>query len=131
MPSTPKPVRPPAGKTPDKGPGSGNYGSELDLSLMKNQLEAAKRAEARANQAYKDLLKEHKESQRQLKDVNKRIIEAQMAQKKLDSSPAEEFSKLQRKTLRSMGLGMSNRQSFGFAGLTVLLGLVAIIGRVE
>ena len=131
MPSTPKPVQPPAGKTPDKGPGSGNYGSELDLSLMKNQLEAAKRAEARANRAYKDLLKEHKESQRQLQDVNKRIIEAQKAQMKLDASPAEEFSKLQQKTLRSMGLGMSNRQSFGFAGLTVLLGLVAIIGRVE
>lgn len=126
-----KPVQPPAGKTPDKGPGSDDYGSELDLSYLKTQLKAAKQAEATANQAYKDLLKEHKESQEQLKDVNRRIIEAQMAQKGLVASPAEEYSKLQQKTLQSMGLGMSSRQSFGFAGLTVLLGLIAIIGRVE
>ena len=131
IPSRPSPVQPPAGKTPDKGPGSGNYGSELDLSYMKHQLEAAKRAESRANQAYKMLAAEYKESQRQLKDVNKRIVEAQRAQKTLEDSPAKEYTKLQHKTLRSMGLGFTNRQSFGFAGLTVLLGLVAIIGRVE
>ena len=131
IPSKPSPPQPPVGKTPDKGPGSGNYGSELDLSYMKNQLEAAKRAEARANQAYKKLAEEYKESQRQLKDVNKKIVAVQKAQKTLDASPAQEYAKLQQKTLRSMGLGMSNRQSFGFAGLTALLGLVAIIGRVE
>lgn len=131
IPSKPSPVQPPAGKTPDKGPGSANYGSEVDLSYMKNQLESAKRAEARANQAYKKLAEDFKESQRQLKDVNKKIVDAQRAQKTLDASPAQEYSKLQQKTLRSMGLGITNRQSFGFAGLTVLLGLVAIIGRVE
>lgn len=131
MPSTPSPVQPPAGKTPDKGPGSANQGSQLDLSYLKNQLEAARRAETRANQAYKRLAEQYKESQRELQDVNKKIVEAQMAQKTLAVSPAQEYTKLQQKTLRSMGLGMTNRQSFGLAGLTVLLGLVAIIGRVE
>lgn len=131
IPSRTIPVQPPAGKTPDSGPGSANYGSRVDLSYLKNQLESAKRAESRANQAYKRLAKEYKESQRQLSDVNKKIVEAQMAQKTLKDSPAQEYSKLQQKTLRSMGLGMTNRQSVGLAGLTVLLGLVAIIGRVE
>ena len=64
---------------------------------MKNQLEAAKRAEARANQAYKKLAEEYKESQRQLKDVNKKNV-AQKAQKTLDASPAQEYAKLQQKT---------------------------------
>lgn len=106
----------------------------VDNSYMLQQLDEAKRAKARAEQAYKDLMAQHKEAKKQLEDVDKKINAAVAAQNKLrnEDGPFKTYSKLQRKTLRSVGLGeMTNRQSLGLASVTILLGLVAIIGRVE
>ena len=119
------------GKT-DTSPSNTNYGSNVDLSFMRNQLEEAQRAEARANQAYKALKREHNDALNQLKDVDKRINEAVAAQTKLQDSPLKAYSSLQRRTVNKFGLGqISNRQSFGLAAITILLGITAIIGRVE
>ena len=119
------------GKT-DTSPSNTNYGSNVDLSFMRNQLEEAQRAEARANQAYKALKREHNDALNQLKDVDKRINEAVAAQTKLQDSPLKAYSSLQRRTVNKFGLGqISNRQSFGLAAINILLGITAIIGRVE
>jgi len=121
-------------KVPDGSPGSvsGNSGSNVDLSYMRVQLEKARAAENRANQAYKALKAEHNQAVKQLKSVDERINAAVSAQQKLEQSPFRAYSSLQRKTVRKMGLGtVSNRQSFGLAAITILLGITAIIGRVE
>ena len=121
-------------KVPDGSPGSvnGNNGSNVDLSYMRVQLEKARAAENRANQAYKALKAEHNQAVKQLKSVDERINAAVSAQQKLEQSPFRAYSSLQRKTVRKMGLGtVSNRQSFGLAAITILLGITAIIGRVE
>lgn len=128
------PINKGGNKVPDGSPGSitGNTGSNVDLSYMRVQLEKAKAAENRANQAYKALKVEHNDALNQLKDVDKRINTAVAAQNKLDVSPLQAYSSLQRKTVRKMGLGnISNRQSFGLAAITILLGITAIIGRVD
>lgn len=122
-------------KVPDGSPGSvtGNSGSNVDLSYMRVQLEKAKAAENRANQAYKSLKLEHNNALNQLKDVNKRINAAVSIQNKVnEESPLQTYSSLQRRTVRKMGLGtVNNRQSFGLAAITILLGITAVIGRVE
>jgi hypothetical protein len=118
----------------DQSPKNPNYGSHVDLSYMKAQLEKSRQAEARANQAYKALKAEHNDALKQLSEVDNRINAAVAANNKMHSkeSPMESYSKMQMKTLKSMGIGsISNRQSFGLAGLTILLGITAIIGRVE
>jgi ferric-dicitrate binding protein FerR (iron transport regulator) len=109
-------------------------GSQVEQSFVKAQLAAAKRAEARANQAYKALMVQHKEAKKQLENVDQRINQAVMAQNKVqaDTSPFTTYSKLQRRTLNTVGLGeVSNRQSFGLAAITVALGITAILGRVD
>lgn len=119
---------------PDKQPSKPGNGTSVDFSLINAQLEEAKRGKARADQAYKALLAEHKQAKKQLENVDQRINEALMAQRKLqyEEGPFKSYSKLQRKTLQRVGLGtISNKQSFGLAAVTILLGLTAIIGRVE
>ena len=109
-------------------------GSNVDLSYMNVQLEEAKRAASRANQAYKNLQAEHREAQRQLANMNKTINEAVLAQVKNQDTdgPLKVYSKLQRRAVKSMGFGtISNKQSFGLAAITILLGVTAIIGRFE
>lgn len=109
-------------------------GTNVDLSYMTQQLEEAKRGKARADQAYKALMVDHKEAKKQLENVDKRINEALISQQKLqyEEGPFKSYSKLQRKTLQRVGLGtVSNKQSFGLAAITILLGITAIIGRVE
>tara|TARA_B100000963_G_C22240131_1_gene499627 strand:+ start:76 stop:519 length:444 start_codon:yes stop_codon:yes gene_type:complete len=130
----PPSAMPPSGNIgkPDPSPGKPDYGSNVDLSLIKNQLERARKAEARANQAYKALKKEHNDALNQLKEVDKKINEAVAAQSTLQESPLQAYSALQRRTVNKFGLGeISNRQSFGLAAITILLGITAIIGRVE
>jgi len=120
-------------KAPSVKTGS-KVGTNVDLSYMNVQLEEAKKATARANQAYKNLQAEHREAQKQLADMNKTINEAVLAQVKNQDTdgPLKVYSKLQRRAVRSMGFGtISNKQSFGFAALTILLGVTAIIGRFE
>tara|TARA_B100001094_G_scaffold302567_1_gene329911 strand:+ start:229 stop:627 length:399 start_codon:yes stop_codon:yes gene_type:complete len=109
-------------------------GSNVDLSYMNVQLEEAKRAASRANQAYKNLQAEHRDAQKQLANMNKTINEAVLAQVKNNDTdgPLKVYSKMQRRAVRSMGFGtISNKQSFGLAAITILLGITAIIGRVE
>jgi hypothetical protein len=115
-------------------PGGPATGGQLDMSYMNAQLEEAKRAEARANQAYKALRVEHQQAINELAQVDQRIIQAALAQKKLQNgeSPLKEFSKLQRRTLNTIGLGdIGNKQSFGLAAITIALGITAILGRVD
>jgi hypothetical protein len=115
-------------------PGAPATGSELDMSYMNAQLEKAKRAEARANQAYKALRVEHQQAINELAQVDQKIIQAALAQKKLQNgeSPLKEYSKLQRRTLNTIGLGdIGNKQSFGLAAITIALGITAILGRVD
>ena len=125
-------------KADKKAPASeviGNkVGSNVDLSYMNVQLEEAKRAASRANQAYKNLQAEHRDAQKQLANMNKTINEAVLAQVKNNDTdgPLKVYSKMQRRAVRSMGFGtISNKQSFGLAAITILLGITAIIGRVE
>ena len=113
---------------------SGNTGSNIDLSYMRQQVEEAKRGKARADQLSKTLRAELNEANRQLETVDKRINNALISQRKLqyEEGPFKSYSKLQRKTLQRVGLGtVSNKQSFGLAAITILLGITAIIGRVE
>lgn len=125
---------PPMGNPPVKAkPGEG--GTSVDFSLMNTQLEEAKRARRRAEDSFKALQKEHANAKKQLEEVDKRINAAVLAQQrtnKNDEGPLRAYSKLQRKTLQRIGLGaINNKQSFGLAAVTILLGLTAIIGRVE
>ena len=136
IPGKKAPINKGGNKVPDGSPGSvsGNTGSNVDLSYMRVQLEKARTAENRANQAYKALMVNHKEAQKQLENVDKRINEALISQQKLqyEEGPFKSYSKLQRKTLQRVGLGtVSNKQSFSLAAITILLGITAIIGRVE
>ncbi|MBK38588.1 MAG: hypothetical protein CMB45_06335 [Euryarchaeota archaeon] len=134
IPGSKTPISKGGNQVPDGSPGSisGDSGSHVDLSYMRVQLEKAQSAENRANQAYKALRKEHNDALAQLKDVDKRINQAVAAQTKLDESPLQTYSALQRRTVNKFGLGeISNRQSFGLAAITILLGITAIIGRVE
>lgn len=113
---------------------SNKLGSNVDLSYMNVQLEEAKRAATRANQAYKNLQAEHRDAQKQLANMNKTINEAVLAQTNNQDTdgPLKSFSKMQRRAVKSIGLGnISNKQSFGLAAITILLGITAIIGRVE
>jgi ferric-dicitrate binding protein FerR (iron transport regulator) len=120
-----------------KGPidtGIPSTGGQLDMSYMNAQLQKARRAETRAKQAYKALMVEHQQATKQLESVDQRINQALMAQAKLQNgeSPLKEYSKLQRRTLNTIGLGnVSNKQSLGLAAITIALGLTAIIGRVD
>jgi len=119
---------------PTTPPVKGETGSSVDHSLMRVQLEEARKAENRANKAYKALLAEHKAAKKELENVDKRINQAMMSQVKLRDTdgPLTAFSKMQRKSLTSLGLGkISNGQSFGLAAITILLGITAIIGRIE
>ncbi len=113
---------------------SNTTGSNVDLSYMLQQVEEAKRGKARADQLSKTLRADLKEAKKQLENVDKRINEALISQRKLqyEEGPFKSYSKLQRKTLQRVGLGtVSNKQSFGLAAITILLGITAIIGRVE
>ena len=113
---------------------SNTTGSNVDLSYMLQQVEEAKRGKARADQLSKTLRADLKEAKKQLENVDKRINEALISQRKLqyEEGPFKSYSKLQRKTLQRVGLGtVSNKQSFGLASITILLGITAIIGRVE
>lgn len=113
---------------------SNTTGSNVDLSYMLQQVEEAKRGKARADQLSKTLRADLKEAKKQLENVDKRINEALISQRKLqyEEGPFKSYSKLQRKTLQRIGLGtVSNKQSFGLAAITILLGITAIIGRVE
>ena len=115
-------------------PGAPATGSQFDMSLMNNQLAEARRAEARAEQTYKALMVEHQQALNELAQVDQKIIQAALAQKKLQDgeSPLKEYSKLQRRTLNTIGLGnVSNKQSFGLAAITIALGITAILGRVD
>lgn len=110
-------------------------GTGVDFSLMKNQLEEEKRARRRAETSLKLLRAKYQEAEKKLESTNQRINQAVLAQQKAnknDEGPLRAYSKLQRKTLQRIGLGtISNKQSFGLATVTILLGLTAIIGRVE
>ncbi len=129
LPTTPVGGNPPVKAKPGEG------GASVDFSLMNTQLEEAKRARRRAEDSLKALRKEHENARKQLEEVDKRINQAVLAQQKAnknDEGPLRAYSKLQRKTLQRIGLGtISNNQSFGLAAVTILLGLTAIIGRVE
>ena len=126
---------PPVGNPPVKVKPGDQGGSSVDFSFMNNQLEEAKRARRRAEDSLKALRREHEDAKKQLEEVDKRINAAVLAQQKAnknDEGPLRAYSKLQRKTLQRIGLGtISNKQSFGLAAVTILLGLTAIIGRVE
>ena len=65
--------------------------------------------------------------------TDKKINLALKAQMKKETlAPLQEYSRLQRNTLHTVGLGaMGNKTSFALAGITILLGITAIIGRVE
>ena len=133
MVSTRKIKRATSNKVAD-GSVSNTTGSNVDLSYMRQQVEAANRGKASADQAYKALMVDHKEAKKQLKNVDKRINEALISQRKLqyEEGPFKSYSNLQRKTLQRVGLGtINNKQSFGLAAITILLGITAIIGRVE
>ncbi len=120
-------------KAPSVKTGS-KVGTNVDLSYMNVQLEEAKKAAIANEQAYKTLQAEYKEAQKQLADMNKTINEAVLAQVKNQDTdgPLKVYSKLQRRAVRSMGFGtISNKQSFGLAAITILLGITAIIGRFE
>ena len=113
---------------------SNTTGSSANQSVLLTQLEDAKRGKARADQLSKTLRADLKEAKKQLENVDKRINEALISQRKLqyEEGPFKSYSKLQRKTLQRIGLGtVSNKQSFGLAAITILLGITAIIGRVE
>ena len=113
---------------------SNKLGNNVDHSLMNVQLEEAKRAASRANQAYKNLQVEHRDAQKQLANMNKTINQAVLAQLKNNDTdgPLKVYAKMQRRAVRSMGFGtISNKQSFGLAAITILLGITAILGRVE
>ena len=114
--------------------GGSKVGTNVDLSYMNVQLEEAKKAAIANEQAYKTLQAEYKEAQKQLANMNKTINEAVLAQVKNQDTdgPLKVYSKLQRRAVRSMGFGtISNKQSFGLAAITILLGVTAIIGRFE
>ena len=101
---------------------------------MNVQLEEAKKLPLERIKHTKTCKLNTKSLKRQLADMNKTINEAVLAQVKNQDTdgPLKEYSKLQRRAVRSMGFGaISNKQSFGFAGLTILLGVTAIIGRFE
>ena len=113
---------------------SNTTGSSANQSVLLTQLEDAKRGKARADQLSKTLRADLNEAKKQLENVDKRINEALISQRKLqyEEGPFKSYSKLQRKTLQRIGLGtVSNKQSFGLAAITILLGITAIIGRVE
>lgn len=113
---------------------SNTTGSSANQSVLLTQLEDAKRGKARADQLSKTLRADLNEAKKQLENVDKRINEALISQRKLqyEEGPFKSYSKLQRKTLQRVGLGtVSNKQSFGLAAITILLGITAIIGRVE
>jgi uncharacterized protein with ParB-like and HNH nuclease domain len=101
---------------------------------MRHELNQQKAATQTAQQAYSLLEVEFNNATKQLESVDQRINQALMAQAKLQTgeSPLKEYSKLQRRTLNTIGLGnVSNKQSLGLAAITIALGLTAIIGRVD
>ena len=114
---------------------SNTTGSSADQSVhVTHKSKTQKEAKARADQLSKTLRADLNEAKKQLENVDKRINEALISQRKLqyEEGPFKSYSKLQRKTLQRVGLGtVSNKQSFGLAAITILLGITAIIGRVE
>ena len=111
----------------------GNSTSAVEQSTLELQLEAAKAYKIQAEKDMKELRGKYNQALKDLKDTDKKINLALQAQMKRETlSPLQEYSRMQRNTLRTVGLGaMNNKTSFALAGITILLGITAIIGRVE
>ena len=112
---------------------NGNNTSAVEESRLKIELEAAKAYKIQAEKDMKELRGKYNKALKDLEDTDKKINLALKAQMKRESlSPLQEYSRMQRNTLRTVGLGaMNNKTSFALAGITILLGITAIIGRVE
>ena len=125
----PRPQHHPRGTlVTDTSPSNTNYGI-VDLSFYEESIRRSTKSRSRANQATR-LKREHNDALNQLKDVDKRINSGSCSNQ-IQDSPLKPLS-LQRRTVNKFGLGqISNRQSFGLAAITILLGITAIIGRVE
>lgn len=110
-----------------------NNTSALQESKLKLELEAAKAYKKQAEKDMKELKGKYDKALKDLKDTDKKINLALKAQMKKETlSPLQEYSRLQRNSLHTVGLGaMGNKTSFALAGITILLGITAIIGRVE
>jgi len=110
-----------------------NNTTSTQESRLKLELEAAKAYKIQAEKDMKELRGKYNQALKDLKDTDKKINLALKAQMKRESlSPLQEYSRMQRNTLRTIGLGaMGNKTSFALAGITILLGITAIIGRVE
>ena len=109
-------------------------GEAVYRAKMHRELAQEKSTTQDALNAYRLLEAEHQQATNELAQVDQRIIQAALSQKKLQNgeSPLKEFSKLQRRTLNTIGLGnVSNKQSFGLAAITIALGITAILGRVD
>jgi len=109
-------------------------GEAVYRAKMRRELAQEKSTTQDALNAYRLLEAEHQQATNELAQVDQRIIQAALSQKKLQNgeSPLKEFSKLQRRTLNTIGLGnVSNKQSFGLAAITIALGITAILGRVD
>lgn len=105
----------------------------LQESRLKLELEAAKAYKIQAEKDMRELRSKYNNALKDLKDTDKKINLALKAQMKKETlSPLQEYSRLQRNSLHTVGLGaMGNKTSFALAGITILLGITAIIGRVE
>lgn len=112
---------------------NGNNTSAVEESRLKLELEAAKAYKIQAEKDMKELRGKYNKALKDLKDTDKKINLALQAQMKRETlSPLQEYSRMQRNSLRTIGLGgMNNKTSFALAGVTILLGITAIIGRVE
>lgn len=112
---------------------NGNSTSAVEESRLKLELEAAKAYKIRAEKDMKELRGKYNKALKDLEDTDKKINLALKAQMKRETlSPLQEYSRMQRNSLRTVGLGaMNNKTSFALAGVTILLGITAIIGRVE
>lgn len=111
----------------------GSDTSSTQESRLKLELEAAKAYKIQAEKDMKELRGKYNQALKDLKDTDKKINLALKAQMKRETlSPLQEYSRMQRNSLRTVGLGgMNNKTSFALAGITILLGITAIIGRVE
>ena len=112
---------------------NGNNTSAVEESRLKLELEAAKAYKIQAEKDMKELRGKYNKALKDLEDTDKKINLALKAQMKRETlSPLQEYSRMQRKSLRTIGLGaMNNKTTFALAGVTILLGITAIIGRVE
>ena len=110
-----------------------NNTTSTQESRLKLELEAAKAYKIQAEKDMKELRGKYNKALKDLSDTDKKINLALKAQMKRETlSPLQEYSRMQRNSLRTVGLGaMNNKTSFALAGITILLGITAIIGRVE